>query len=105
MQSIDVLGGSWVVDHPGQNDVPEGSVGLAITAAAEAVPLVLPAAGIEPVRRPQRWAKAALVAQASGIVAGRDEEGRRRAGPDAGEGGDKFGGGLFDQGLEDGVDV
>jgi hypothetical protein len=45
--SVDVLGGSWVMDHAGDHYVPQGGVRLTITAAVESVPLVLAAAGIE----------------------------------------------------------
>ena len=102
LASIDVLGGSRVVDHPGEHDVPEGGVGLAITAAVEAVSLILPATGVERCGITE-VGEGRLVTQASGIVAGRDEQRRRSVGPYA-ESGDKFGCGLFCQGLEDGVD-
>ena len=45
--SIDVFGGARVVDHAGDHDVPEGRVGLTVTAAVEPVSLVLAAAGVE----------------------------------------------------------
>ena len=45
--SVDVLGGSRVVDHPGDHDVPKSRVSLTITAAVEPVSLVLSATGIE----------------------------------------------------------
>ena len=47
--------------------------------------------------------KGGFAAQSFGIVAGGDEERRRDVGPDA-QRGDELGRGLFDQGLEDGVD-
>ena len=45
-----------------------------------------------------------FVTQAFGIVAGCDEERRRGVGPDA-QSADQLRRGLFDQGLEDGIDV
>ena len=89
LASIDVLGGSRVVDHAGEHDVPEGRVGLTIAAAIESVSLVLAAAGIE-WRSAAEVGKSSLVAQAPGIVTGRNKECRRGVGPDA-EGGDEFG--------------
>ena len=48
--------------------------------------------------------KGRFVAQSFGVVAGSDEERGGSVGPDA-ESGDQFGRSLFDQGLEDGVDL
>jgi len=45
-----------------------------------------------------------LVAEALGIVAGGYKECRRGVGSDA-QGGDQLGRGLFDQGLQDGIDL
>jgi hypothetical protein len=91
-----------VLDHPGDHDVPEGGVGLAVTAAVESVTVVLAAAGW--VVRRHRGERRPPRCEPLGIVAGGDEERRGAVGPDA-EGGDKFGRGLFDQRFEDGVDL
>src|SRR5580698_8848172 len=100
---MDVLGGAWVVDHAGEHDVPQGRVCLAVAAAVEAVPLVLAAAGIER-RRAAEVSESRLVAKPPRIVAGGDEERRSGVSPNA-QSGNEFGRSLFDQGLEDGVDL
>jgi hypothetical protein len=45
--SFDVFAGSRVVDHAGDDDVPQRGVGLRITAAVEPMSLVLAATGLE----------------------------------------------------------
>jgi hypothetical protein len=46
MTEVD-FGCSGVMDHPVVRDGPQGAVGGAVTAAAEAVALSLPAAGLD----------------------------------------------------------
>ena len=81
----------------------EGGVGLAITAAVEAVSLIFPATGVER-EAPQRWAKAASLRRRPGCRR-RDEEGRGSVGPNAERGDEGQGAVSFDQGLEDGVSL
>ena len=64
--TLDVVLGPRVVDHPGDHDVPERGVGLAVATAVEAMAFVLAARGIER-STPQRWAKVASFLSRSGL--------------------------------------
>src|ERR1019366_3054562 len=73
--SGDVLTGSRVRDHPGDHDVPERGVGLTVSAAIEAVALVLATTGIDGTGAAE-VGEARFVAESLRIVSGGHEERR-----------------------------
>ena len=71
--SRDVVAGSWVADHAGDDDVPQRRVRVAIAAPVESVSLVFATAGIDGCDTAE-MSEAGFVAELFGIVAGCDEQ-------------------------------
>ena len=100
---VDVVAGVGVIDHAGDDDLPQRGVGLAVTTAVEAMTLVLAAARVEG-RRATEVGEGGFVAEPFGVVARGDEQ--RRGGLDAEtETAEQFGGGVGDEWAEDGVEL
>lgn len=73
---------SMVVTEPDYNDAMERSIGLAVTAAVQAVPVGL-ARGSRYRTHPTQRGKGSLGAETFGIAPSSDQEGRRRVGSHA----------------------
>jgi len=101
--SRDVVAGSWVADHAGDDDVPQRRVRVAIAAPVESVSLVFATAGIDGCDTAE-MSEAGFVAELFGIVAGCDEQCAGDVGADTDER-RELGRGLGDKDLEDGVDA
>jgi len=99
---LDVGPGSRVVDHAGDDDVPERGVGLAVAAPVEAVPFVFAAGGVEGCDAAE-VSEGGFVAEPGWVVAGGDEERGGAVDADT-EAGDQLGCGVVDELADDGVE-